>query len=286
MKQFKYLMLMLLAVLAFASCDELTGDKEPEFSDYFDMRVTSCERVGSKLRIDFTLKNISGKDLQNVELKTVKADDDLGNHYSSADVAVNGGFTNYYKTVAIKKKETITGSFIVPDYDKTNFSKRVNVTFLANASELDFSGEVALNKLSVTDNRILSYGFQTNDNGLQFDDVSCVFKKENNANFCYFTFKVKNVSSVDIADITFNSWQFKDNQGNSYNHTAYSLNGSDNYNYYVTLPLKAGQSATITCKVEGFYASASVLSGEMTCRSDSYPLTDDKVRFFDINVIK
>ncbi|WP_418327743.1 hypothetical protein, partial [Segatella hominis] len=108
----------------------------------------------------------------------------------------------------------------------------------------------------------------------------------NNANFCYFTFKVKNVSSVDIADITFNSWQFKDNQGNSYNHTAYSLNGSDNYNYYVTLPLKAGQSATITCKVEGFYASASVLSGEMTCRSDSYPLTDDKVRFFDINVIK
>lgn len=223
MKQFKYFMLMLLAVLSFASCDELTGDKEPEFSDYFDMRVTSCERVGSKLRIDFTLKNISGKDLQNVELNTVKADDDLGNHYSSADVAVNDGFTNYYKNVSIKKKETITGCFMVPDYDKTNSSKRVNVTFLAKATELDFSGEVALNKLSVTDNRVLSYGFQTNDNGLQFDEVSCVLKKENNTNFCYLTFKVKNISSVDIADVTFNSWQFKDNQGNSYNHTAYSL---------------------------------------------------------------
>ena len=286
MKQFKYFMLMLLAVLSFASCDELTGDKEPEFSDYFDMKVTSCERVGSKLRIDFTLKNISGKDLQNVELNTVKADDDLGNHYSSADVAVNDGFTNYYKNVSIKKKETITGCFMVPDYDKTNSSKRVNVTFLAKATELDFSGEVALNKLSVTDNRVLSYGFQTNDNGLQFDEVSCVLKKENNTNFCYLTFKVKNISSVDIADVTFNSWQFKDNQGNRYNHTAYSLNGSDNYNYYVTLPLKAGQSATITCKVEGFYASASVLSGEITCRSESYPLTDDIVRFFDVDVTK
>lgn len=59
---------MLFAVLAFASCEEENEDKEPTFSTYFKMSITNCERVGENLKVDFTMKNISGEDLQQVQL--------------------------------------------------------------------------------------------------------------------------------------------------------------------------------------------------------------------------
>ncbi|MEE0995182.1 MAG: hypothetical protein UH541_09785 [Prevotella sp.] len=63
MKHCKYLLLMLMAVLAFASCEK-EEDETSGFSKYLRMKINSCERFGDVLRIDFTMTNVSGKDLE------------------------------------------------------------------------------------------------------------------------------------------------------------------------------------------------------------------------------
>lgn len=69
MNKLKYLLMVMLAVLAFTACEDKDDEnKEYKFTDYFSMQVTKCERVGANLKVDFNLKNISGKDLQGVML--------------------------------------------------------------------------------------------------------------------------------------------------------------------------------------------------------------------------
>ena len=74
MKLLRYVLPVLLAVFTFCACDGLFGDddesdKEPKFGDYFKMEITRCERVADVLIVDFKMKNVSGKDLQAVQLK-------------------------------------------------------------------------------------------------------------------------------------------------------------------------------------------------------------------------
>ena len=71
MKLLRYFLPVLLAVFTFCACDDWFGgddpsDKEPQFSDYFKMEITRCERVADVLIVDFKMKNVSGKDLQQV----------------------------------------------------------------------------------------------------------------------------------------------------------------------------------------------------------------------------
>ena len=70
MKHCKYLLLMLMAVLAFASCEK-EEDETSGFSKYLRMKINSCERFGDVLRIDFTMTNVSGKDLEDIEFSGV-----------------------------------------------------------------------------------------------------------------------------------------------------------------------------------------------------------------------
>ena len=80
MKLLRYFLPVLLAVFTFCACDDWFGgddpsDKEPQFSDYFKMEITRCERVADVLIVDFKMKNVSGKDLQQVELRDVGSKD-------------------------------------------------------------------------------------------------------------------------------------------------------------------------------------------------------------------
>ena len=88
MKLLRYFLPVLLAVFTFCACDDWFGgddpsDKEPQFSDYFKMEITRCERVADVLIVDFKMKNVSGKDLQQVVLSNNNAEskDNLGNGY-------------------------------------------------------------------------------------------------------------------------------------------------------------------------------------------------------------
>ena len=127
MKLLRYFLPVLLAVFTFCACDDWFGDdndsdKEPQFSDYFKMEITRCERVADVLIVDFKMKNVSGKDLQQVELRSDYngAKDNLGNeYYNRQDVSLGGRWSGSGQK-SIKKNETITGSFRIRGFDKTN----------------------------------------------------------------------------------------------------------------------------------------------------------------------
>lgn len=46
MNKLKYLLMVMLAVLAFTACEDKDDEnKEPKFTDYFSMQVTKCVLV-------------------------------------------------------------------------------------------------------------------------------------------------------------------------------------------------------------------------------------------------
>ena len=208
MNKLKYLLMVMLAVLAFTACEDKDDEnKEPKFTDYFSMQVTKCVRVGANLKVDFNLKNISGKDLQGVMLNGGSSDrckDDLGTEYYSS-VSLQGGDWKTSVETNLAKGASVSGSFLVENYDLTNSSKKFNLIFNGRCQTVSFDGRAEVNNIKVVDNRILKNGFDTNDQILEYKVVSCKMVQEDGGldgmvNRVYLTYQVKNTSSKDISD--------------------------------------------------------------------------------------
>ena len=171
MKNVKFLMLMLLAVLSLSSCEnEEEEEKEPNFFTYFQMNVTNCERVGNNLQVDFTMKNISGVDLNQVQLNGGSVwdmcEDNTGEKYYS-EISLGGNWLESVRT-SMDKGETISGSFLIKNFNK---SIKVNQLILIcnySCPTLDFNGRGEIDKVKVLDNRVMSDGIRTNDLGLVY----------------------------------------------------------------------------------------------------------------------
>lgn len=155
MKTFKFLILMLVAACGLTSCDDLLKDDEPNFNDYYAMTITGCERVGSVLIVDFTVKNISKKDEQNFNLSSLKTYDNLGNSYTWVDngetyVAFGEGDYSNNRTTSIRSGETIRGSFKITNFDPTNSATRIELAFNCKSPVHGFSGGVSSKNIPVT----------------------------------------------------------------------------------------------------------------------------------------
>lgn len=296
MKKLKFLLMALLAVLTFAACEKTEDEnKDPQFFDYFSMQVTNCERVGANLKVDFNLKNISGKDVQGVALNggTVwdMCQDDLGNKYYS-EVSLSGG--NWMTSVEfnMEKGASVSGSFLIEGYDTTNSSKKFNLIFNGRCKTVSFDGRAEINNITVTDNRILKNGFDTNDKILEYKAVSCKMLAEpegnNLYNNVYFTYTVKNTSSKDISNFMQNMGghnQVKDNTNEQYN-AEIALDGGE-YHDSQEVTLKAGETKTYVIKVKHVRDNATSISGNVVCpRESSYAWADVSARFYDISITK
>ena len=193
MKLLRYFLPVLLAVFTFCACDDWFGgddpsDKEPQFSDYFKMEITRCERVADVLIVDFKMKNVSGKDLQQVELSGATSKDNLGNGYNGDQDVSLGGKWSYWGQKSIKKNETITGSFRIRAFDKTNSAQKLTLNFKCASSDLDFDGEVSIANIKIADKRVLTDGIDTNDFGLKYQLVGTERKIVDGRN-CSFKIK-------------------------------------------------------------------------------------------------
>lgn len=73
--------MMLVMSMCITACDKLLDDGKNNLSDYLSLRVTNCERVGSRLLIEFELRNKSGKDITNMSLSRSDSNDDVGKNY-------------------------------------------------------------------------------------------------------------------------------------------------------------------------------------------------------------
>lgn len=283
MKKFKYLFLALMAVLSFSACDELEGDSEPTFNTYFKMEVTKAERVGANLKVDFTLKNKSGKDLQDVSLNNVDMmKDDLGNTYYSSYISIEGGNWRGSTSINIAKGETVSGSFLITGYDPTNSSRKLDLIFGCSCATVDFSGRGEVDNVSIVDNRVLKNGICTNDQILTYTLVNCIKVNKN----AYITFTVKNTSAKDISEFKLTANEAKDNGGDEYYSTYISMEGGSYANAQTTT-LKAGETKTYTYAIRDVRDNATSLNGTLLdCPRNSYPWADTRVRFYDIAIQK
>ena len=284
MKNVKFLMLMLLAVLSLSSCEnEEEEEKEPNFFTYFQMNVTNCERVGNNLQVDFTMKNISGVDLNQVQLNgsSVSCEDNTGEKYNS-EISLGGNWLGSVRT-SMDKGETISGSFLIRDFNKSLKVNQLNLIFNCSCPTLDFNGRGEIDKVKVLDNRVMSDGIRTNDLGLVYKLVSAECKTVDNENVADITFTVTNNTGLDLQDFQLNcNTHFEDNIGKQYYGIAIS-NGGDFYtNVHGTF--KKSSTWQLTIRIPGININSKRFNGSVPCTVDGYPLGDSYVNFYDISL--
>lgn len=288
MKLLRYFLPVLLAVFTFCACDDWFGgddpsDKEPQFSDYFKMEITRCERVADVLIVDFKMKNVSGKDLQQVELRSDYngSKDNLGNgYYNRQDVSLGGRWSNLGQK-SIKKNETITGSFRIKEFDKTNSAQKLTLNFKCASSDLDFDGEVSIANIKIADKRVLTDGIDTNDFGLKYQLVGTDRKMIDGYNYSFITFTVTNNTGVNLSNVNF------DTNNNYFSGDTESFRcdiSSDGsaFSSITTLRIQTGETKTLTIRVNNVPDRIKQLRGAVTCRTDSYILCSEDVNFYDM----
>lgn len=290
MKLLRYFLPVLLAVFTFCACDDWFGgddpsDKEPQFSDYFKMEITRCERVADVLIVDFKMKNVSGKDLQQVELSEsnnfIGSKDNLGNeYYNRQDVSLGGRWSKSGQK-SIKKNETITGSFRIRGFDKTNSAQKLTLNFRCASSDLNFNSEVSIVNIKIADKRVLTDGIDTNDFGLKYQLVGTERKIVDGRNCSFITFTVTNNTGVNLSNVDFDTdSNYFSGDTESFRYDI-SSEGSA-FSYSTALRIQTGETKTLTIRVNGVPDRIKQLRGTVTCRTDSYILCSEDVNFYDM----
>lgn len=284
MKLLRYFLPVLLAVFTFCACDDWFGgddpsDKEPQFSDYFKMEITRCERVADVLIVDFKMKNVSGKDLQEVQLNGTSSKDNLGNEYSNLQDVSLGGKWSYWGQKSIKKNETITGSFRIRAFDKTNSAQKLTLNFRCASSDLDFDGEVSIANIKIADKRVLTDGIDTNDFGLKYQLVGTERKIVDGRNCSFITFTVTNNTGVNLSNVDFCAHNF---YGDTEGFDCYMSSDGSAFSYTATVRIQKGETKTLTIRVNGVPDRIKQLRGTVTCSTDSYILCSENVNFYDM----
>ena len=299
MKLFKY-MAMIIAALCmmgtFVSCEEKEEEVQEESADnnlfprYFKTKIESCERVGDVLIVDLTITNKSGKDVQDLTFRTEwssdlgNSRDDLNNELRyNMTFSLNGGsYKNSLSNVSILAGESIKLKIHVRDFDKTNSASNVWL-YVNTTSDLlkmkQYSG-LKLEKLKVTDNRVLSKGVQTNDRKLSYTFIKA--QRDENNNDVYMYFKLKNNTGMHLRNIKIESHylDFTDNLGNSY----YMYFGADK-NYIsssYTTDLEVGAEMEFIVKVSDVAVQATRFSGHFDVSAENYVMDDNVLNFFNL----
>lgn len=284
MKLLRYFLPVLLAVFTFCACDDWFGgddpsDKEPQFSDYFKMEITRCERVADVLIVDFKMKNVSGKDFQEVQLNGTSSKDNLGNEYSNMQDVSLGGKWSYWGQKSIKKNETITGSFRIRAFDKTNSAQKLTLNFKCVSSDLNFNGEVSIANIKIADKRVLTDGIDTNDFGLKYQLVGTERKIVDGRNCSFITFTVTNNTGVNLSNVDFCAHNF---YGDTEDFYCYMSSDGSAFSYTATVRIQKGETKTLTICINNVPDRIKQLRGTITCKTDSYILCSENVNFYDM----
>lgn len=300
MKLFKY-MAMIIAALCmmgtFVSCEEKEEEEVQEesadnnlFPRYFKTKIESCERVGDVLIVDLTITNKSGKDVQDLTFRTDwysnlgNSRDNLNNDLSrSLKLSLNGGsYKDALSNVSVLAGETIKLKIRVRDFDKTNSASNVwlYVDTTSDMLKMERYSGLKLEKLKVTDNRVLSKGVQTNDRKLSYTFIKA--QRDESNNDVYLHFKLKNNTGMHLRNLKFENHYlgFTDNLGNSY----YMEIGADtNYmSYKYTTDLEASAEMVFIVKAKNVAVQATRFSGHFDVSAENYVMDDNVLNFFNL----
>lgn len=290
----KYAALFMAALcmtFTFAACEDLFGDdedeeeqSEPQFSDYFTMNITRCERVGDVLILDWTIKNKSKKDAQNLTVDTsCHSTDDTGETYSHGNVRIgsNGStFASYSRTTAVLAGETIQGTIRINSFNATNTATKFTLNVDVACTEMGVSETLEFKNIAITDNRVLSKGIQTNDTKLAYTVKSCKRDDDGNVILC---FTVKNNTGTSLQDFYMSLNNFTDNL--SSNCTAeISLTNNFSRLWCVTTDIAAGETLSYYIKINNVNENATWVGGSICLSSDNYDFEYNTASFYNIAI--
>ena len=295
MKQFKYLLLMLMALLSFSACEseddnEIQG--EGGMWEYLSISNVKCERIGNCLRVDFKLKNVSGKNLNDISIQNIKAVDNTSNtyNYSGNKMSIEGGLFNKplngLDNISLKKGEEKSATIVIAQFDPSNNAKNAKLcldVYIGESEKGYLSGETRF--FGWTDVRPMT-GIQTNDKILSYSNSSCTYRDGS----CYWTFYV--TSKVSISDFHFkwSSSDIADNTGKECTNFDVSFDDGkflgDAAQDRASTVLIENTPKKITVRFKNFQAQARSISGSIFINAASYPLTCDYLVFNNIQVVQ
>lgn len=248
------------------------------------MKITNCERVGDNLQVNFTLKNISGETLPQVQFwgSGSESEDNLGNRYGS-ELSL-GSDWSYTVRTSMSKGETITGSFLIRNFNASSKANKLNLAFDCSSAALNFDGVGEIKNLKVKDNRVLSNGISTNDLGLDYKLERVNKKLVNGKTVVDITFSVQNNTGEDLQDFAYftSSSSLQDNNAKSYNWDI-SYDGA-NFWYTVKGKLLDSASQQYTLRIYDVNANARTFDFKLACSAKDYPFGNGTVDFYDIPV--
>lgn len=267
--------------------DEETGYGDNPLSKYFDVRITNCERVGSRLLIEFDLTNRSGKTLSNMNISQERAYFDTGDASWNDILRVEGSMTtSSFITVSFEKGETKKMQHILKNFDLSGSVRTVNFVLKAEPREL---GTLTDNTLSAkatvsSDTRVTSRGIQTCDKKLSFSVVSC---KNINGDLA-LVFSMTNNTGTTLRDVKLNSAvdynQGTTDTGISFWNTTLTAQGSDATAW--SLDFNVGETKTLQLNKKDFDLSRTSrnVSYDMSISCSNYGFVDEAIRFITIPI--
>lgn len=266
-----------------------TGEKM-ESDAALEVMLTAAERVGGVLIMDYTIKNVSNQDINNLKIETQEGRDGLGKNYGNHCISIGEGSFDYYtQTITkLRKGASVECHIKVENFDATNKTKEFTTTELVSASNYTFTKNyINFYTDKIIDNRVLSNGIQTPDRKLEFSVNSC---KVNQNGFVVLNYTIKNLTSDIISNFNVEKYSARDDQNNQLNSYV-SLNGSE-YDYHSTkADIPANGSITGSIMLKGKYdgvvsTTASSVTCYLSCSSSNYVLEDNYIRFLNVAITK
>lgn len=291
---------MMAVCLQSASCEseEDVDTGLPHYNKFVDLSITSCERVGNVLMMDFTLKNKQNYDLT-VRLRKQVATDDTGKEYPTGaagvmaypvtSIAIVGNKYEESATVRLASKDQVEGHLKVVAFSPDNTAKRVSVVIKVEIDNEKLSDKLFEQKdIRVVDNRLLSGGIQSNDFKLDYKVTSCKVEDGD----LYVKFDIKNNTGVRLTGYSIgggnSSITSTDNRGNKYINCGIKFSEEERWAMFSNATSDLAPGATINCtlRLGKINTNASDVSSRLEVSSDNYIFNDRWVYLLSVPIEK
>lgn len=283
MKQFKFVLMTLLSLVLFTGCEEDEDDGILTFTDYFSVRITDAERVGSVLVVNFEATNKTDRSYE-IEWNSVEATDNQGNTYNSSYLAfANSGFGSWQEST-VASGATLKGTFKIKSFDPSNKAGKVNISVNTKLEGVTLDESLlSMNGITFNDNRLLTGGIQTCDRKVSFEVTGC----ERVGNNLIFDFTMKNNTGQNLSnvEIATNREESSDDLGNQYNNVTLSV-GSGAYGSWQEFSVADGGTTRLRAKVKAFDQTnrATTVTIPVYCKADNYIFEDEYFRAINVEL--
>jgi len=262
------------------------GDEQAEKMESdpaLEVYVTAAERIGNNLIIDYTVKNVSGQDLNKLEFTTYGgALDELSHTYSFESAFGAGEYKKASTSAKLRNGNTTECHLKILNYDPTNKAKTVSCDVEIRADDYTFTkSKISFYVDYIKDNRLLVNGIQTCNRNLKFSYTKCKLDSEGNA---IVDFTIQNLMSDAITGFKFGTYSSGKDDLNTSCAIYSSLNGSEYSRIVENVVIPANGTITGSVKLIKPGEGAKNVSFYIECSSSNLVMEDYCVRFITIPI--